>query len=177
MAYRSLVSNRISAQEIRYLGLVHAGSPPLDTATWTWSMVQSWTSGWLLDNNFIIQCWIIITLALMGWRHVHATVVAGFHPVLVPGRGHKERGLCRWFPQLFRRGGFLVRSSSVDLQTIFSFETRLTMVTREGFQLLHRLLVGLQTRSEDEARPTNWSAPIPDSTDWDFDTYPGSESK
>ena len=38
-----------------------------------------------------------------------------------------------------------MRSSSVDLQTIFSFETRLTMVTREGFQLLHRLLVGLQT--------------------------------
>ena len=38
-----------------------------------------------------------------------------------------------------------MRSSFVNLQTIFSFETRLTMVTWKGFQLLHRLLVGLQT--------------------------------
>ena len=42
--------------------------------------------------------------------------------------------------------------SSVNLQTVFSFETRLTMVTLEGFQLLHRRLVGIQTSCRSSCR-------------------------
>ena len=46
-------------------------------------MVLPFTSGWLLVFYSIIQCWIVITLALVGWGHVHTTVVAGLHPWLV----------------------------------------------------------------------------------------------
>ena len=87
----------------------------------------------------------MITLALVGWGHVHATVVAGFHPGLIPDGGHREGGLGGRLSQLFRRVDFLMGSPFVNFQTIFCFEIQFTLIALKAFTLLCGLLVGFQT--------------------------------
>ena len=72
MVYGSLLSDRVS-HEIMFF--VHAGSPPLCTATWTTNVSQSWTSRWLsrilsfLNNlwYFVLHSNVLLQSLFRGW--------------------------------------------------------------------------------------------------------------
>ena len=93
----------------------------------------------------IIQSWILIILAKVGGGHFLVTVVAGFDSALVPYGRHTERGLGERFPELLRRGCFLVCFPCVNFQALHGFETSITLVTLKSFTWFHRQLVGFQT--------------------------------
>ena len=94
------------------------------------------TSVIIVVDFYYVLCWILIILALVGGRPCPCHSLAGFHPALFSDGGHNQRGLGGWLPYLFWRGGFFVWSSFRNFQTIFSFESRITMVTLECIALL-----------------------------------------
>ena len=164
--------------------VVQARLVPFGAAT-VHATLECSRTGRHLDFNPIVH-WFLITKALVGGGHVHATVVAGFNPNLVPGGRHSQRGLRAWLPHLFRRGDFLVCLSFVNFQSTFSFEGGFTLVTQKG---IIQLLVGFQTSGNSSFRWRLlveellsapgisshgwWAAPLLDLGDRDILALPG----
>ena len=73
--------------------------------------------------NWFFLAWIFTNVS---GGHISVKVMKGFHPSLVPDGGHRERGLRRWIPQLFR---FLMFHPNVLLEPLFRSCSIFTLVT------------------------------------------------